>query len=195
MATFQATAAVGSAAFSAVLATAATLLYIAGLNYADDMRGARGYATPPGAAPSYSDFSGSFYGWDSEPLMGGMNEFARPEDPFTRKRNNPLGSRTVAFGSAPLAPGAGIVGWGRQDGLFEEITIYGLPTSDSPGGGPEMLDDAATLVEGVTVQPSASALAMVGVVPEPSTWTLMIVGFGAAGMMIRSARRRHVLVA
>ncbi len=31
-------------------------------------------------------------------------------------------------------------------------------------------------------------------VPEPGTWTMMIVGFGAAGAMLRSARRRRVPV-
>ncbi|MBT9474077.1 MAG: PEPxxWA-CTERM sorting domain-containing protein [Phenylobacterium sp.] len=28
-------------------------------------------------------------------------------------------------------------------------------------------------------------------VPEPATWAMMIVGFGAAGSMVRSARRRR----
>lgn len=34
-----------------------------------------------------------------------------------------------------------------------------------------------------------------GVIPEPATWAMMIVGFGLAGTMIRSARRRHYLAA
>lgn len=33
------------------------------------------------------------------------------------------------------------------------------------------------------------------VVPEPATWAMMIVGFGLAGTMIRTARRRHYLTA
>ncbi|MDP3852394.1 THxN family PEP-CTERM protein [Phenylobacterium sp.] len=32
-------------------------------------------------------------------------------------------------------------------------------------------------------------------VPEPSTWAMMIVGFGAVGSMVRSARRRNAFVA
>lgn len=34
-----------------------------------------------------------------------------------------------------------------------------------------------------------------GAVPEPATWAMMIVGFGAAGSMIRSSRRRNALTA
>ena len=30
-------------------------------------------------------------------------------------------------------------------------------------------------------------------VPEPSTWAMMIIGFGAAGSMVRSNRRRNAL--
>ena len=29
-------------------------------------------------------------------------------------------------------------------------------------------------------------------VPEPATWAMMIIGFGAAGSMVRRSRRRHV---
>ncbi|MDP3870673.1 MAG: PEPxxWA-CTERM sorting domain-containing protein [Phenylobacterium sp.] len=33
------------------------------------------------------------------------------------------------------------------------------------------------------------------VVPEPATWAMMIIGFGAAGSMLRSSRRRRALAA
>jgi hypothetical protein len=32
-------------------------------------------------------------------------------------------------------------------------------------------------------------------VPEPATWAMMIIGFGAAGSTVRSARRRETLLA
>jgi hypothetical protein len=34
-----------------------------------------------------------------------------------------------------------------------------------------------------------------GVVPEPATWAMMIIGFGAVGTMVRTGRRRAVLAA
>lgn len=34
-----------------------------------------------------------------------------------------------------------------------------------------------------------------GGVPEPAAWTLMLVGFGGMGAMLRSARRRHLVAA
>ncbi len=34
-----------------------------------------------------------------------------------------------------------------------------------------------------------------GVVPEPATWAMMIIGFGAAGSMLRSNRRKMALAA
>jgi len=34
-----------------------------------------------------------------------------------------------------------------------------------------------------------------GVIPEPGTWMMMIVGFGAVGTMVRSARRRKYAIA
>ncbi|MDP3749321.1 MAG: PEPxxWA-CTERM sorting domain-containing protein [Phenylobacterium sp.] len=34
-----------------------------------------------------------------------------------------------------------------------------------------------------------------GVVPEPATWAMMIIGFGAAGTMLRSNRRKMALAA
>ncbi len=44
--------------------------------------------------------------------------------------------------------------------------------------------------------PYGPALDNVGIsaVPEPTTWALMILGFGAAGGMIRVSRRRHALL-
>ena len=34
-----------------------------------------------------------------------------------------------------------------------------------------------------------------GAVPEPSTWAMLIVGFGAVGMGMRSSRRRETALA
>ncbi|MBP6879056.1 MAG: PEPxxWA-CTERM sorting domain-containing protein [Phenylobacterium sp.] len=43
-----------------------------------------------------------------------------------------------------------------------------------------------TMLDNVSVSAVASA------VPEPATWAMMIIGFGATGVMIRASRRRTV---
>lgn len=50
-------------------------------------------------------------------------------------------------------------------------------------------------IPGVTLE-GDSAIGLPGgppPVPEPATWAMMIIGFGAAGVMIRRARRQHAL--
>ena len=46
-----------------------------------------------------------------------------------------------------------------------------------------------------TAQIQAKISMVTSAVPEPSTWAMMIVGFGAAGAMVRSSRRRGALAA
>jgi len=46
-----------------------------------------------------------------------------------------------------------------------------------------------------TADIQASISMVTSAVPEPSTWAMMIVGFGAAGAMVRSSRRRGALAA
>jgi len=50
-------------------------------------------------------------------------------------------------------------------------------------------DLSNTLLDNVSVSALTSA------VPEPATWAMMIVGFGAAGSMVRASRRRNALSA
>jgi opacity protein-like surface antigen len=50
-------------------------------------------------------------------------------------------------------------------------------------------------VTGITFESSQNAFeydGLAGLVPEPATWTMMIMGFGAAGAMLRSRRRALV---
>jgi hypothetical protein len=42
---------------------------------------------------------------------------------------------------------------------------------------------------------NASSAVLQGVVPEPSTWAMMILGFGAMGLVIRRRSRAEVLTA
>ncbi len=61
-------------------------------------------------------------------------------------------------------------------GALTEIVFTG--TSDDPGNG--------------YWGPALDNVSMTAV-PEPATWAMMIIGFGAAGSMVRTARRRNAL--
>lgn len=50
-------------------------------------------------------------------------------------------------------------------------------------------------IDGPGLNGSSGVGVPTSVVPEPASWAMMIVGFGLAGTMIRSARRRHYLAA
>ncbi len=57
----------------------------------------------------------------------------------------------------------------------------------------------ASIHSGTPVWPTADNLTLGGqvlsAVPEPATWAMMIIGFGAVGSMVRTSRRRNVLSA
>jgi hypothetical protein len=55
--------------------------------------------------------------------------------------------------------------------------------------------DYTTYAQSNTADIQAKISMVTSAVPEPSTWAMMIVGFGAAGAMVRSSRRRGALAA
>jgi hypothetical protein len=55
--------------------------------------------------------------------------------------------------------------------------------------------DYTTYAQSNTADIQARISMVTSAVPEPSTWAMMIVGFGAAGAMVRSSRRRGALAA
>jgi PEP-CTERM putative exosortase interaction domain len=61
-------------------------------------------------------------------------------------------------------------------------------TPELEGGAAYSLSRAGTLVY---APKDMNFRTWMSAVPEPSTWAMMIVGFGGAGAMVRSARRRH----
>jgi hypothetical protein len=78
----------------------------------------------------------------------------------------------------------------------EEIGLFffqGLQVNPDPLISPDLLQASGNLVPDIFVGcPCVSVTAATGglelpgsAVPEPSTWTMMLVGFGAAGFMIR----------
>ena len=98
----------------------------------------------------------------------------------------------VSFGGAPSQstnplisnPNHGFTGWNTSsfnfsaDGTSDTLTFLAIGTATQ--GAPPF-----ALLDGVTVTPG---------VPEPATWAMMMVGFGALGVMLRR-RRRELTVA
>ena len=101
---------------------------------------------------------------------------------FSATANN---AQTAAFQTS----GAHILGFRFFNGSTNAINYgYLTMTNTGPNGFP-------AVVNGWTFENSGGAITVpraTGVVPEPTTWALMIIGFGAAGSMIR---RRKAVVA
>ncbi len=96
------------------------------------------------------------------------NGFIGARDFFSRYSSN-------EFGDGGDSDGDGWGGFGDGGGHFA-----GSPPIDQPAGPG---------VGGIDLPGQA------GAVPEPSTWALMLIGFGAMGAMLRSTRRRQAALA
>lgn len=83
-------------------------------------------------------------------------------------------------------PHVDLYGWlfSLASGPYNEVNFY------SPGGGPAIIVDWGTL-DGASSQ-ITTAILTVSSVPEPTTWALMILGFGLIGATLR---RRHPVLA
>jgi hypothetical protein len=90
-------------------------------------------------------------------------------------------------------------GGGSQ--VFQGADIWG---GFPPGNGDRSLgyrvfyDFGGAQVSSITFESSANAFefdGLAGAIPEPATWAMMILGFGAAGTVLRTNRRRLASVA
>jgi hypothetical protein len=64
------------------------------------------------------------------------------------------------------------------------------------GSGPFSVTEKYVITEsGNSGGSSSPTIILSAAVPEPATWALMIMGFGSAGALLRSQRRRHALAA
>jgi PEP-CTERM motif len=120
--------------------------------------------------------------------------------------NNPVAAgdilRTIDFG--PPATGSTVGAFGVEDmfGLAraENGILYGVArnriyTIDTATGAATLAVTYNYLGRGDAYGSSFFLEAVSGVVPEPSSWAMMIVGFGAAGAMIRRSRRKSAVPA
>lgn len=127
----------------------------------------------------------SLFGEDTAQLPISVSfAFANPSDAV----GGPVGGSTFGFikpltSCGIIAGGCGAVEWGA-------------PSVFSFGGGGQIgveLFDATFATPGTaTVKGRFTLLA--AAVPEPGTWMMMIMGFGAVGATMRSARRKKVTV-
>jgi PEP-CTERM motif len=70
------------------------------------------------------------------------------------------------------------------------LNIDGFLVDGSPSGGFWTKEQA---LNSAFIRGKIDLYSVASAVPEPTTWALMIVGFGAAGAMVRNARRRDSL--
>ncbi len=76
------------------------------------------------------------------------------------------------------------------DGKEYTLNIAGFLVDGVPSGGFWTKEQA---LNSAFIRGKIDLYSVASAVPEPTTWALMIVGFGAAGAMVRSARRREGL--
>ena len=75
---------------------------------------------------------------------------------------------------------------GANGTLFDELRVQNIFERDFDAGETDRL-----ILDNITIK----AAALQSAVPEPATWAMMIIGFGAVGSMARSSRRRLAFAA
>lgn len=74
------------------------------------------------------------------------------------------------------------IGFSGTDGqVFDEIRLQNIGGKKFSNYGFDQL-----VLDSISI----NAVSLGSAVPEPATWAMMIIGFGAAGSMVRSSRRR-----
>ncbi|MES3028289.1 MAG: PEPxxWA-CTERM sorting domain-containing protein [Pseudomonadota bacterium] len=199
-------------ALTAIPATAATLFFIPGQNYAEKVHNdqqADGTSVTLLSKPS--DYSVQYTADDTIHLNG--NGFAQQDGPFSYLTIDPLGVDFTKIGltvyadkdakynvtfdvlvnfagggsqilNAILPSNGKIDIWAENLEILDSIKIYNLMGSTSKDG-------YATSFDFEGVKHTSFDVSGGAVVPEPGTWAMMIIGFGAAGVMIRSSRRKY----
>ena len=208
------TAALAVTALTAVPASAATLFFIPGQNYAEKVHNA-GQADDDVVTllTQPSGYSVQYSADDTIHLNG--NGFAQQDGPFSYLTIDPLGVNFSKIGltvyadknaksnitfdvlvnfvgggsqilNAILPSNGKIDVWADSLEVLDSIKIYNL--MGQPKNGPVTSFD----FEGVK-HTSFDVAGGGGVIPEPGTWAMMILGFGFAGSALRMARRRNAL--
>ncbi len=210
---FLVSAVFAATALTAIPASAATLLYIPGQNYAEKVHNdqqADGTSVTLLSKPS--DYSVK-YTADSTIHLNG-DGFAQQDGPFSYLTIDPLGVGFTKMGLTVYAdkeaknditfdvlvsyvgggtkilnaimPNDGKIDiWAQNLEVLDSIKIYNLMGTVKKGDTPQAFN-----FEGI--KQTSFDVAGGAAIPEPATWAMMIIGFGAAGVMIR--RRRYAVI-
>jgi PEP-CTERM motif len=73
-------------------------------------------------------------------------------------------------------------------GIFVPTTGGNFIGGGGTGGGPDGGTGTGTGTGGVPIMPPATQPPVISAVPEPSTWILLLLGFGAIGLTLRRAK-------
>lgn len=132
------------------------------------------FATPLG---TYTDFIASQF-----IVAGPVPESTIVTETFSSTGLTGLGSFTLNAGSIP--------GLSLMDTIRVDYSLFSEDPS-SPSFDPNSFISSGTLSADVTVDVNPLA----GGVPEPATWAMFLVGFGAIGFMMRVLRNRGAIAA
>lgn len=142
---------------------------------------------PPYANSPFGNFSNAFF----LSATGGSNTVPTP---FIFTVHNDAG---ITFAGTGVTPGPGGQLTTLGDGLhFESNTPDdgGSVPGYGPGGWWFAVDTSGADSNCSPTCVIAGRDAFTSVVPEPATWALMILGFGGAGAMLRTRRRRMLTI-
>ncbi len=115
-------------------------------------------------------------------LAGGSNWFGNASLQYQLVQNGAVVFSGLVNGLGDIGSSLKTIGFSGTDGqLFDELRVQSVwGDTFNPHGYDQLILDNITI-----------AGALSSAVPEPATWAMMIIGFGAVGSMVRTARRRQ----
>ncbi|MDO9430307.1 MAG: PEPxxWA-CTERM sorting domain-containing protein [Pseudomonadota bacterium] len=141
--------------------------------------------TPLGGGSGYTKISLADGGDFSaiEFLAGGSNWFGNAKLQYQLFQDGALVFSGFVNGLGNIASSSlKTIGFSGTDGqLFDELRVQSISGNKFNKYGYDQL-----ILDNITISAPLSSA-----VPEPATWAMMIIGFGAVGSMVRTSRRRQ----
>lgn len=103
----------------------------------------------------------------------------------------PITGNTLGFINLNLFGSCGIIAGGCGQAIFNAPSVFNF----GQGGQFSVALSNATFATPGTASVTGRFTLISNAVPEPSTWALMLLGFGAVGAAMRSPKRRRMTVA
>lgn len=99
-------------------------------------------------------------------------------------------------GFTGATPDPFLIAFGGGTGSFSQTVTFntigsfsGFVTYDFPSSSPDYIAPNQSQTDNVSLAFRVNVVG--GAVPEPATWAMMLLGFGATGMSIRASRRKR----